>query len=216
MAYPLKKYTTAEYNALPTEVYEYVAYDQMYLMPEITDGNATWQISIHEPDETLITTLNTLTIQSGYRVLVISEFNSGAEQLYVVSSSGTDPITSKPWINASMVGNAADIEFKDLPKGTQIYWIIYTFFSITKKVALTDGEYLDPITNEYTGTYLDFMTFPVSLPVGNVRAEGIFVQNKKVKILVLDENSQTVFKQTYDPKTYGINSFIIKNNVTII
>lgn len=215
MAYPLKQYTSTEYGFLSPDVYDYISYDKIYLMPEITDGTAEWTINLYEPDETPILELNDYNIEPGYRVLFSSNFYPGDQQLYVVVTSGTDPISGKPWINANMVGNAADIPLRELPIGTQIYWTIVTFFAIMRKTAKTDGDYLDPVTGAYIGTYLDFAPFPVSLPSGNVRAESVFVTNQRVTIVITDTNNQVVLNESYDPSDHGINRFLIRNRVVI-
>ena len=213
MAYPPKEITTIEYDEYYSSIIENIQYNKIYLMPNIVDGSPFWTItfrSISEPEEMPYTTVRT-PILSGYRVLLTRKIIAGPEQLFVVRSAGND--AGRPWIRADMVMNAADIEFEDLPIGTEIYWITRTLFppAINKFTAQIDEKRI--IEGEFAGMYLSYGTSPIVLPVGNVTAEGIFTKVYNINVSITDTDGEIIESRDYSPADNGILEFLPKNEI---
>lgn len=214
MAYPIKKITVEEYENAYASTIENMQYNKIYYMPEIVDGNAAWIINfynINEKEEDPYTSVRVV-ILKGYRVLLTKKATAGDEQLFFVENSGYDS-DGKPWIDARMVANAADIDFKDLPAGTTIYWTTRTFFppSIRKYTAQIERKYIKG--GVYKGMYLTYGASPVVFPEGNVTAEGLYTTVYNVNVLITDTNSTILESKDFKPSDYGILEFLAKNEV---
>lgn len=218
MAYPPKKITTEQYENFYINKIENIQYGKIYYMPEITDGTVTWRIKFYnsaEPDGSPYLVLNETSIGSGYRVLLTKKLGIGNEQFYVVAASGYDS-QNKPWVQANKVINSSDIDFRNLPTGTVVYWVVRTFFppAITKYTATIDGQYYNK--GEYIGTYLDYGIRPVILPSGNLTAEGVYTTVFNVNVCIVDTNGTVIKNQEYKPRDYEILEFLSKNEAIIL
>jgi hypothetical protein len=209
MAYPVKEYTAAEYFALSTEVYEDVTSEKIYYMPAITDGIASWTLNIYDvddPEGSPIVTLNDTVIGTGYRVLMTTELSgtiTGQQQSHLVTDNGT--FGNKQWINAGM-------SLANLPIGTVVSWTIFT----QSYEATTAGSYVG--NNEFIGTFLKQIVNPFVLPNVNtfVYTSGEDVEVYKYRLYVFNNDSELILNQEFDPTTYQITGFIIKNEATIM
>lgn len=214
MAYPPKQLTVNQYNNYYISIIENIQYDKIYYMPEIVDGNPVWQITFYnpaEPEDPPSYSIRTA-VFPGYRVLLTEKVAKGDEQLFVVRDSGYDA-DGKPWIDASMVTNAADIEFENLPTGTIIYWTTRTFFppSIRKYTAQIDRQYIKE--GVYKGMYLTYGASPVVFPEGNINTEELYTTVYNVNVSITDTNGVIVESGDVSPSEFGILKFISKNEV---
>jgi len=209
MAYPVKEFTASEYNNLSPDVYETVIGDKIYYMPQITDGDVAWTLKIYDiedPEGSPIVILDDTLIKTGYRVLMTTEISGtvSGQQSHVVNDSGYDD-QSVPWINA-------DNGFQSLPKETVISWTTFTqSYSATISGPYTSGM-------EYIGTYLDFGQEQPSLPSNKttVYSQGEETIVYKYRLYVFNNESEVILNQEFDPATYKLTGFLIKNEATII
>jgi hypothetical protein len=208
MAYPVKEFTGQEYVELASDVYEVMSPEKVYYMPQITDGIASWTINFYNPadEQNPVFTLSDTVIQTGYRVLMTTEISGtvSGQQSHLVSDSGYDN-QSNPWVNA-------DNGFQSLPKETVISWTTFTqSYSATINGPYTSGM-------EYIGTYLDFGQEQPSLPSNNTyvysQSEDTIVY--KYRIYVFNNESEVILNQEFDPATYELTGFLIKNEATIM
>ena len=213
MAYPVKEFTAQEYTELPSDVYEVMTPEKIYYMPEIIGGIATWSINLYNIDNQQgnpIVTLNDTPIQTGYRVLMTTEISGtvSGQQSHLVIDSGYDP-QNNPWIKA-------ENNFQTLPIGTVVTWTYFTqSYSATTNGAYTTGQ---GMIKEYVGTYLDFGQEQPSLPSNNsyvyTQSEDVIVY--KYRIYIINNDGEVVFNQVFDPTTYQLNGFLVKNEATIM
>lgn len=209
MAYPLKDFTAAEYVSLPYDAYEYMAQDKIYYMPQITDGNAFWNLKfydINNPQGQPVIDLSDTPIQTGYRVLMTTELSgtiAGGQQSHLVLDSGT--FGNKKWINTSP-------SLASLPLGTVVSWTIFT----QSYEATTAGPYSQNF--ELIGTFLKQIAQPFVLPSNNtyVYTQGEDVNIYKNRIYIINTDSNVILNQEFDPTPYQINGFLIKNEATIM